>query len=381
MRSLSVLAEPTLLGLVLTRLAFAPPAPRTVHGEIRPSNARPADGSALTGIAEYAEDLARRIGTGLSPIAVLRSSPPTCGADHRSALGEWWAAVDHSLASGATLDRSVRLAPSRGDLDVLSVALISARGDTAALVEGLRRAATVVRSRDDLRRRRRASIAQAVLSARVMTALPPVILLGASLLSPGVRAGISQASMLTVIGLGIGLDLLGWRWMRSIAGRAPGERRDVSDSGAGIEREEGLTLLVDLMAIGVRSGSTAVETIAVLAEVGPSSLRAPLSAVADAVNRGVRLELALARLGEDRNADRLASILSDCARDGSPLAPALEHLAGDLRSETRRRHHTAIGELPVRLTPPLVLCTLPAVVLIAVAPITITALRAVRAGL
>ena len=116
-------------------------------------------------------------------------------------------------------------------------------------------------------------------------------------------------------------------------------------------------------------------------EVGPSSLRAPLSAVADAVNRGVRLELALARLGEDRNADRLASILSDCARDGSPLAPALEHLAGDLRSDTRRRHHTAIGELPVRLTPPLVLCTLPAVVLIAVAPITITALRAVRAGL
>jgi tight adherence protein B len=379
MRSISLLAEPTLIGVLIARLAFAPPTSRRLVADARSCDT-PALGTAATEVADYADDLARRIATGLSPIVALRASRPDADPRRRSPLNDWWSSIEHGLATGATLDRSVRLAPIRGDLDVVSVSLLSTRGDTAALVDGLRRAATVVRSREDVRRRRRSSAAQAVLSARVMTALPPVVLIGALLLSPGVRAGVTQPPMVMVIGLGVALNIIGWRWMRSLAER--GTRPRVRNGAqSDVQREEDLALLVELLAIGVRSGSGAIETIKLLAEVGPPQLRPSLTRVSEAVDRGMRLDTALVELGSDRSARRLATILVDGSRDGSPLAPALEHLARDLRSETRRLHHTAIGELPVRLTPPLVLCTLPAVVLIAIAPVAVAALTAVRADL
>lgn len=376
MRPIALIAEPSLIGILIARLAFAPPASRRVTEEAG-TVVPPPTSEAPTGIADYAEDLARRIGTGLSPIAALRSSRPITGSNRRSALDDWWEGIERGLATGGTLNDSIRVAPTSGDLDVITVSLLSARGDTAALVDGLRRAATVVRSRDDVRRRRRSSAAQAVLSARVMTALPPVVLLGALAFSPGVRSGVTEFPMIMVIALGAALDVIGWRWMRSVAGRETG--RTAARHGA--DREDALALLVELLAVGVRSGSAAVETIRLLAAVGPPVLRTSLTRVCEVVDRGERLDTALAELGTDRRSRRLATLLVDCSRDGSPLAPALDHLADDLRSEARRLHHTAIGELPVRLTPPLVLCTLPAVVLIAIAPVAVAALRAVRADL
>ena len=56
-----------------------------------------------------------------------------------------------------------------------------------------------------------------------------------------------------------------------------------------------------------------------------------------------------------------------------PIAPVLERLAEEARSERRRAADAAARQLPVRLAAPLVVCTLPAFVLLAIVPLLIGA--------
>jgi len=63
------------------------------------------------------------------------------------------------------------------------------------------------------------------------------------------------------------------------------------------------------------------------------------------------------------------------ARYGLPIGAALERAEADAVAELRRRTETGIRQLPVRLLFPLVLCVLPAFVLVGVAPVVVAALR------
>jgi len=269
----------------------------------------------------------------------------------------------------------VLTAPVDADLAVVSMALLSAHGDSDSLSSGLRAAAEVIRGREDVRRRSSAASAQAVLSARVMTSLPPIVLGAALAVSPGVRAAVASPGMVIVVAIGVALDLAGWRWMGAIL------RQRHRDGPLDPDQLEQLCLLIDLISVAVRSGSTVREALESLAAIGPLTLRPRLDRVRDSLARGHRLADAVRELGPDHNARRLAAVLADGAADGSPLTPALDRLASDLRSEAARLHATRIGELPVRLTPPLVVCTLPSVALIAVAPVAIAAIGSIRADL
>jgi tight adherence protein C len=72
----------------------------------------------------------------------------------------------------------------------------------------------------------------------------------------------------------------------------------------------------------------------------------------------------------------LAALLADAERYGTPLGPALERLADDLRHRRRRRAEERARQLPVRLLLPLVLCILPAFALLTVAPLLASGLQA-----
>jgi len=65
-------------------------------------------------------------------------------------------------------------------------------------------------------------------------------------------------------------------------------------------------------------------------------------------------------------------------RDGLPLGPVLERLAADARAQRRRNLDAAARQLPVRLSVPLVLFTLPSFVLTAVVPLLLAALSSLR---
>jgi Flp pilus assembly protein TadB len=119
--------------------------------------------------------------------------------------------------------------------------------------------------------------------------------------------------------------------------------------------------------------------------VGSVALRAPppwddaLLAVAGRVERGSLFAAALAELPA-RCGDpgrRLASVLR-AAADGAELAVALDRLASDARDLRRRRAEHAARRVPVRLLAPLVLCALPAFVLLALVPLVAGAFEALH---
>ena len=74
----------------------------------------------------------------------------------------------------------------------------------------------------------------------------------------------------------------------------------------------------------------------------------------------------------------LATAVAAAERDGLPLAPVLERLATDARADRRRAGEAAARRLPVQLSFPLVVCTLPSFVLLAIAPAVLGALSTLR---
>jgi tight adherence protein C len=74
----------------------------------------------------------------------------------------------------------------------------------------------------------------------------------------------------------------------------------------------------------------------------------------------------------------VAHAIAAADRDGLPLAPLLDRLAGDARAARRRHGEAEARRLPVRLTFPLVVCTLPSFVLLAIAPAVLGALSTLR---
>ena len=65
-------------------------------------------------------------------------------------------------------------------------------------------------------------------------------------------------------------------------------------------------------------------------------------------------------------------------RYGQPIAPVLERLALEARQHRRRQADALARQLPVRMSVPLVLCTLPSFVFLAVVPLLLAALSSLQ---
>jgi hypothetical protein len=74
----------------------------------------------------------------------------------------------------------------------------------------------------------------------------------------------------------------------------------------------------------------------------------------------------------------LVALLVAAHRDGAPVVEPLTRLAGDLRADRRRAVEARARQVPVRLLFPLVLCSLPAFVLLAIVPPVVAALTDLR---
>ncbi len=70
--------------------------------------------------------------------------------------------------------------------------------------------------------------------------------------------------------------------------------------------------------------------------------------------------------------------MSAAVRDGLPLAPVLDRLTDEAVDARRRHGEAAARRLPVRLSFPLVVCTLPSFVLLAIAPAVLRAISSLQ---
>lgn len=143
---------------------------------------------------------------------------------------------------------------------------------------------------------------------------------------------------------------------------------------------------IELVILGIHAGATplaAVEAATARLEGAThvdSRVRLAFDEVVHRVHRGAGLADALGAIPEllGPAATEFADSIATADRYGLPLAPVLDRLAAEVRAERRRSAEIEARSLPVRLSFPLVLCTLPSFVLLAIAPAVLGAIAALR---
>ena len=137
---------------------------------------------------------------------------------------------------------------------------------------------------------------------------------------------------------------------------------------------------VELIVLAVRAGHLPHAAIRESLPRLPPPVHPAFAEVVARCDGGVRFADALAALPDTLGplAAPLADTLAAADRYGLPLAPVLERLAAEARQHRRRQAETLARQLPVRLAGPLVLCTLPAFVLLSIVPLLLAALSSLN---
>jgi tight adherence protein C len=133
---------------------------------------------------------------------------------------------------------------------------------------------------------------------------------------------------------------------------------------------------IEQLVHALEAGLTPRLAVAHLTRTAPPAVREGFVAVVHRIERGQPFADALRALPEivGPMAGPVADVIATSERYGLPLAPVLDQLARDARDARRRLDQAAARKLPVRLSFPLVTCTLPSFVLLAIAPAVIAAL-------
>jgi tight adherence protein C len=141
-----------------------------------------------------------------------------------------------------------------------------------------------------------------------------------------------------------------------------------------IERE--LPDAMDLLVLSVRAGLTPFQAVGELATPDEPVVGEAFAEVVRRTERGQPFADALAALPErlGPSAAALADVIATSDRNGLALGPVLDQLTVEIRAARRRLDQAEARKLPVRLSFPLVTCTLPSFVLLAIAPAVIAAL-------
>ena len=145
-------------------------------------------------------------------------------------------------------------------------------------------------------------------------------------------------------------------------------------------REREFADAIELVVLAVRAGYLPAAALHAATAHVAGSLRPAFAEVTRRTGSGQRFADALSALTENLGpmAAPLADSFAAADRYGLPVAPVLERLGHDARQRRRRQAETLARQLPVRMALPLVLCTLPAFVLLAVVPLLLAALSSLH---
>ena len=159
-------------------------------------------------IAGWCDGVARDVRSGRSLAAALRTIDPPDGT--------CLAAIPHALARGRPLTDALSVPdPSPDEQAVLTVLTACAHhGGPAA--QPLDQVAATLRRRAADAAERAVHSAQARLSALVMTVLPGAVLSLLLVTSPSTRATTGSPVGVAIVVVGLGLNVMGWLWMRRI---------------------------------------------------------------------------------------------------------------------------------------------------------------------
>jgi tight adherence protein B len=315
-------------------------------------------GSTMLELAALCESLARATRSGASPHDALLTS-----LQRHQFRQPCWLILHNNVVAMQSCDNALAAAretsqPLSNDAQCLSL-LESAIVHGNFVPSALDHASSVLRDRAACSAELSVAASQAQLSARLLSALPFVLLGGAIFVSSQFRSSLWSPIVLCPLLLGFVLNRIGWRWISSLISRAVRDQPD--DIGQ----------LTEHLCVSLRTGLSMTHACERWRAVCPTG-----NSVADLISTGAPLEEALLPLATSHpiSGKNLGHTIVESERDGLPVLDTVMRLATDHRIERRRQIDTRIRQLPTRLSIPLVLCVLPSFLLLSVAPLVLASL-------
>jgi tight adherence protein C len=153
--------------------------------------------------------------------------------------------------------------------------------------------------------------------------------------------------------------------------RAVARRRDIAAA---------LPDAIEFLVLLVHAGLSPTQAVLEAAVRAPLATRPGFAATAHRLQRGQVLGDSLAALVDELGpaAAPVADGIAAAERYGMPLAPLLDNLSEQAHAARRRLAEADARRLPVRLSFPLVVCTLPAFALLAIVPAVIGTISSLR---
>jgi tight adherence protein C len=193
---------------------------------------------------------------------------------------------------------------------------------------------------------------------------------------PLLLAAVAGVAVTAVSAAGLGMATVG---AACVVG-AMASRRRSAERARRQAIAEAMPDAIELLVMCIHAGLTPTQAVGELARLAPPPVRPGFQAAEQRLHRGAGFADALTELTGHCGPSALAlvSALGTAVRDGLPLAPVLDRLTDEANAGRRRAGEAAARRLPVRLSFPLVVCTLPSFVLLAIAPAVLGALSTVR---
>lgn len=190
-------------------------------------------------------------------------------------------------------------------------------------------------------------------------------------LSVSLGAAVSSIVLGPVMTVAVGIALLAWPRIAHIMR----QRRHRAAT------EAALPDAIEMLVLVVRAGMTPHQAVSMLTERAPLPIRPAFVEVDRRRARGATLADSLRALPEivGSTANVVADTLAMAERYGTPIGDALEQLSVDVRERRVRHAEAQARKLPIRMSFPLVICTLPSFVLIAIVPAVLGALSSLDA--
>lgn len=253
---------------------------------------------------------------------------------------------------GASVEEAVEAArPLLGDdLDVVVTALHLNEATGADPVPLLARAATQIRGRLHAQASGRAAAAGAKLSGWIVGGLPLVSLP----LVPLAHAPLTDRAGLALLTLGLAATGLGAWWMSRLIPQLP-------------TTDDPIALYADHVAAALAGGAPLEVALAEVAHCAPAPIRAPLAEAHRRTMLGLSWPDALETICDGRFRS-LAACLRRADQLGVPPGEGAASFARSRREACAREFERELRRAPVLMVLPLVLCVLPAFVLLAIVP-------------
>lgn len=129
-----------------------------------------------------------------------------------------------------------------------------------------------------------------------------------------------------------------------------------------------LPMVYGLFAIGVSSGVPIQTVVREISNYSPQSCQSDIKSVVKELDAGRSIQNSMVKLEDHPQFRTLAHVIAESSDCGTDILPTLDSLHRDSMNKIRREAETAIKKLPVTMLFPLVVCILPAFMLLSVVP-------------